>query len=69
LPDVETEDVMLLHQCLFTPELEDGPVQKLAHLFNLLEIQLQPYCDPQRTGAPEKILAIPGNSISQLFPV
>ena len=48
LPDVEAEEVLLLHQCLLTPDLEDGPVQKLAQLFNLLEIRLDLYCDAQK---------------------
>ena len=48
LPDVEAEDVLFLHQCLFTPDLEDGPVQKLAQLFNLLQIRLEPYCEAEK---------------------
>jgi len=50
LPDIETKDVQLLHDCLLKGVPDDFEFQKLSHLFDLFKIQLETFLDATSTG-------------------
>ncbi len=50
LPDIETKDVQLLHDCLLKAVPEDFEFERLSHLFNLFRIQFETFLDAPSSG-------------------